>query len=237
MMEWSIDVADLPLFGPAATVASYAAATGVWSRFGRPAILHPVLLATIAVAALLHTTGASYESYSAQTVMFNQGLSVIVVLLAVPLFRQLSAIRQAGIPILTSLAVGSMVAIVTALALPVVTGSDDTLLATLAAKSATTAVSVQIAEKFGGVGGLTAVVVISTGVFGAVAGPTILRLHGVHDHRAQGLALGVASHAIGTARGFAMSDTAGAFAGLGMILNALLTIILVPPALAVIASG
>jgi putative effector of murein hydrolase len=87
---------------------------------------------------------------------------------------------------------------------------------------------VQIAERLGGVPALTALAVISTGVFGAAFGPPIMAAVGVRDHRAIGLALGVASHAIGTARAFQISDTAGAFSTLGMILNALLTVALAP---------
>ena len=93
------------------------------------------------------------------------------------------------------------------------------------------AVAVEITERLGGVPSLTAVVVIATGAFGAAFGPSLLAPGGVRDERAVGFALGVASHAIGTARAFQIPDSAGAFASLGMILNALLTIALVPLAL------
>jgi len=88
----------------------------------------------------------------------------------------------------------------------------------------------------GGVSGLTAVIVILAGVFGAALGPLILDLSGVRDDWAKGFALGVASHAIGTARAFQISETAGVFASVGMILNALLTIALAPIAFALIIS-
>jgi putative effector of murein hydrolase len=117
----------------------------------------------------------------------------------------------------------------------VLKGGGSELLATLAPRSATAAVAAGIAERLGGAPGLTVVVVISTGIFGAVLGPAILRSVGVVDDRAIGFALGVASHAIGTARAFQISEVAGAFSSLGMILNALLTIALAPVALALIA--
>jgi putative effector of murein hydrolase len=82
--------------------------------------------------------------------------------------------------------------------------------------------------------GLTAVVVITTGIAGAVFGPGLLRLAGVYDERAVGFALGLASHGIGTARAFQISERTGAFATVGMILNALLTVILAPLALRVV---
>jgi putative effector of murein hydrolase len=94
-----------------------------------------------------------------------------------------------------------------------------------------------VSERLGGIAGLTAVIVISTGMFGGAFGPLILELGGVRDDRAKGFALGVASHAIGTARAFQISETAGAFASVGMILNALLTMALAPVAFAFITSG
>lgn len=133
-----------------------------------------------------------------------------------------------------ALLVGSVAALITALALPALNAADAILIASLAPKSTTTAVAVEVTDRLGGLPGLTAVIVISTGIFGAAFGPSILEGAGIRDERAKGFALGVASHAIGTARAFQMSETAGAFASLGMILNALLTIILAPIAFALL---
>lgn len=223
-----------PLFSVALTVAAYAVASGLWERRDRPPLLHPVFVSTVIVVTLLTMLGMSYEWYFAQAALLNEGLGVVIVLLAVPLHRQLARIRDAGSSVAAALLIGSCVAIASALALPLVSGAPDSLLATLVSKSATAAVAVEIAGSLGGWPGLTAVVVISTGIFGAVLGPSILRLSGVTDERAFGFALGVAAHAIGTARAFQHSEVAGAFASLGMILNALLTILLAPVVLAML---
>ncbi|SER87873.1 Putative effector of murein hydrolase [Tranquillimonas rosea] len=217
-----------PLFGVTATVVAYAAAEALHTRLRRPALLHPVLTASAAVAVILAVTGMPYQVYFAQAFPLQIALGVFVVLLAVPLSRQFALIRMAGGAIVLTLLMGWLAALVTALAYPAVFGAPQTLLATLASKSATTAVAVQMAERLGGTPALTALVVISTGIFGTAFGPTILRRSGVHDDRAIGLALGIAAHAIGTARALQISDRCGAFASLGMILNAGLTILLVP---------
>lgn len=115
---------------------------------------------------------------------------------------------------------------------PAAVGVKSSLLSTLAPQSATAAVAVPISEQLGGIPGLTAVIAVSTGVFGASVGPFILQVSGVQDDRAKGFALGLTSHGIGAARAFQISETAGAFASLGMMLNALLTILLVPLLLA-----
>lgn len=52
----------------------------------------------------------------------------------------------------------------------------------------------------------------------------------IHAPESRGFALGVASHGIATARAFTEGEVAGSFAGLGMVLNAILTALIVPPA-------
>lgn len=220
-----------PLFAIGITIAAYGAADALWQVSGRSAFLNPVLVATCLVAAILLVLEIPYADYLQKAEPIDATLSLVIVLLAVPFFRQFGLIRQAGFPIGLALLTGSLVALASALIYPIFDDAGDTLLATLAPKSATTAVAVEIVDKQGGIPGLTAVIVISTGIFGAAFGPSILDACRITDDRAKGFALGVASHAIGTARAFQMSETAGAFASLGMILNALLTILLVPIAL------
>ncbi len=217
-----------PLFAVCITVAAYAASEVVWRKTGRLAILNPVLTATAAVAGLLLIFDQSYEDYLRQAEPINETLPLLVVLLAVPLCRQFALIKNLGVPISLALLTGSVVALASALALPVAMDASDALLSTIAPKSVTTAVAVEIADRLGGVPGVTAVIVISCGIFGAAFGPKILDSVGVRDETAQGFALGVAASALGTARAFQISETAGAFATVGMILNAVLTIVLVP---------
>lgn len=223
-----------PLFAVCITVAAYAASEVLWRRTGRLALLNPVLVATTAVAGLLLLLGISYDDYLRQAEPINETLPLLIVLLAVPLCRKFPLIRNAGFPMSLALVTGSVVAIASALALPVAMDASDSLLATIAPKSVTTAVAVEIADRLGGVAGVTAVIVISCGIFGAAFGPLILEAAGVRDDAAKGFALGVAASAIGTARAFQISETAGAFATVGMILNAVLTILLVPVVIAML---
>lgn len=217
-----------PWFGLAATIAAYGLAIQVNQVFGGLALLHPVLVATALVAALLHATGLPYELYFVQAGLLHAALGLVVILLAVPLHRNARLIHASGGAVAVALPIGAIVALTTALALPVLADASVEVLATLGPKSVTTAVAIQLSEGFGGNVALTALIVISTGIFGAVFGPGILAFFGVRDQRAIGLALGVASHVIGTARAFQISDVAGAFATLGMILTALATTALMP---------
>ena len=88
--------------------------------------------------------------------------------------------------------------------------------------------------EIGGIPSLTAVLVITTGVFGAVVARSILNLLRITEPEVRGFALGVASHGIGTARAFQVSEEMGAFAGLGMGLNGVFTAFVVPVLLPVI---
>lgn len=106
-------------------------------------------------------------------------------------------------------------------------GSLPTLLS-LAPKSVTTPIAMGIAERVGGHPSLAAVMVIVTGILGAIVAQTLYRWLGVRDSAVGGFALGVAAHGIGTARAFQINDTMGAFAALGMGLNGLLTASLLP---------
>jgi putative effector of murein hydrolase len=85
-----------------------------------------------------------------------------------------------------------------------------------------------VTEKIGGLPSLTAVLVILTGIIGAVMGKEVLTLLRIRDESAQGFAIGLSSHGIGTARAFQVSEQTGAFAGLAMGLNGAMTAILAP---------
>ena len=127
---------------------------------------------------------------------------------------------------------GSLTAMGSALGIGWALGLRGEVLLSLAPKSATAPVAIGVSEAVGGVPALTAVLVIVTGIVGAVVATPILNALGMRDWRARGFAVGVAAHGIGTARAFQVHETAGAFAGIGMGLNAVLTAILVPLLLA-----
>ena len=228
MSELATALQQSSLAGIGLTIAAYAVANSAWRRSAGSALLHPVVLATGFVATVLLILGIRYDTYLTHNSMLNEALSLVIVALAIPLYRQFALIQKSGSALVVTLIVGSFVAIFTALVLPISSGGSNEVIATLAPKSTTAAVAVEIAQRFGGIASLTAVLVISTGIFGAVFATSIFKATGVEDERAKGFALGVASHAIGTARAFQISDVAGAFASLGMILNALLTIALLP---------
>jgi predicted murein hydrolase (TIGR00659 family) len=217
-----------PLLWLAATLAAYALGDACFRAANRLPLVNPVLIAVALLGGLLWATGTPYATYfeGAQFVHFLLGPATVA--LAVPLALNLPRLRRAALPVLAALLAGSVTAIVTTLAIARAFGADAALMATLAAKSTTAPVAIGISESLGGSPTLTAVLVILTGITGAIVATPLLNLLRLKDWRARGFATGVASHGIGTARAFQVNPVAGAFAGLGMALNAILTALLAP---------
>ena len=224
---WSY-LSRAPLLWLTATLLAYLAGNWTFRRSGRSPWVNPVLIAVALLALLLMGTGTRYETYfeGAQFVHFMLGPATVA--LAVPLMANLGRVRKTLVPIVAALCAGSVVAVATALAVAWALGVRGEMLLSLAPKSATAPVAIGVAEAIGGSPTLTAVLVILTGITGAVVVTPLMNAVGVRDWRARGFAVGVASHGIGTARALQVNETAGAFAGIGMGLNAMLTALIVP---------
>ncbi|MGB8814142.1 MAG: LrgB family protein [Paracoccaceae bacterium] len=217
-----------PLLWLTATIAAYAVGDAAFQAAGRRPYVNPVLIAVVLLGTLLEITKTPYATYfeGAQFVHFLLGPATVA--LALPLWDARSHIRRAAVPILAALIAGSTTAVVSALAIANAFGIRGETLISLAPKSATAPVALGISDAIGGSPTLTAVLVILTGITGAIIATPLLNALGIKDWRARGFAVGVAAHGIGTARAFQVHPTAGAFAGLGMGLNAILTAFLAP---------
>jgi len=195
---------------------------------GNHPLLNPTLLAIILISLGLEATHIPYEVYLRGADVIHFMLGPAVVLLAVPLFRQSAVIRASARLIAVGLAVGLPVGILSAVGIAWALGASSQTILSLAPKSVTAGIAVGISEQIGGLQTLTIVLVIMTGITGAVLGPIIARLARIDDPRVVGLTMGIASHGIGTARALQINEVAGAFSGLGMGLNGVLTAILLP---------
>lgn len=223
-----------PLFGVTLTLLAYAVARRLWERTGRHAVLNSVLVAIVLAGGALVLLGVDYADYMAGGRLIAFLLGPATVALALPLHLEVRLARRAAVPVVLGILVGTAVSILVALGVTGLLGGDRELALSMAPKSATTPVSIALAEQAGGIPALTAVFTILAGVLGAVAGPAVLSAFRFRDVRVRGLAIGVSSHGIGTARALEESRTEGAFAGLAMGLTALATALLLPLALAVL---
>ena len=221
-------LAEQPLLWLTLTVSAYALAHWLFLQAREFPLFNPVLVAVALVVLALMLTGTDYGTYfeGAQFVHFLLGPATV--LLAVPLYAQARRLRRQWLPLTLALLAGSATVILSALLIGRTLGLDSGTLLSLMPKSATTPIAMGVAEQVGGEPSLAAVFVILTGIIGAMAGVPLLRALGERDADTKGFALGVVAHGIATARAFQHSERAGAYAGLGMGLNAALTALLVP---------
>ena len=229
------DVAELwsylsasPLLWLTATLLGDLVATTIAGWFGNPPWANPVLLSVCLISPVLWYSGTNYATYfeGAQFIHFLLGPATVA--LALPLRDNLETIRRSAIPIILALLVGSSVAIGSSILIAQAYGLPTNVVLSLSPKSTTAPVALGVSEAVGGLPRLTAVFVILTGIIGAIIVTPMMNTLRIKDWRARGLAAGLAAHGIGTARAFQVNATAGAYAGIGMALNALLTSLLVP---------
>jgi predicted murein hydrolase (TIGR00659 family) len=217
-----------PLLWLTATLAAYLAADAVQRLLRRHPLANPVLIAVAALVLVLQVSGTPYPTYfdGAQFVHFMLGPATVA--LAVPLASKAREVRRLLLPMVAAVLAGSLTAILSAAGVAWALGASPTTLRSLLPKSVTTPIAMAISEQIGGSPGLTAVLVILTGIIGAVLVTPLMNAMGLRDYAARGYAAGVASHGIGTARAFQVSELAGTFAGIGLALNGLITSVLAP---------
>lgn len=211
----------------ALTFSLFAMAKWVQKKTGW-VLLNPILL-TIALSILfLKLTGISYATYHEGGELIEFWLKPAVVALGVPLYLQLEMIKKQLLPILLSQLVGCLVGLVSVVLVAKGLGASPEVICSLAPKSVTTPIAMEVSSAMGGIPSLTAAVVVMVGLFGAVLGFKVLELGRVKSPIAQGLSMGTASHAIGTSAAMEISRKYGAYASLGLTLNGILTAVLAP---------
>jgi predicted murein hydrolase (TIGR00659 family) len=217
-----------PAFGVAVTLVCYQFGCWLQQRCNGNPICNPVLIAIATIVALLALSGTRYQTYFKSAVWIHFLLGPATVALAIPLYKNLGEIRRAAAAIGIAVSTGAFTASASAMATAWALGASHELIRPIAPKSVTTPIAIGVSAQIGGIPELTAVLVVLTGVIGALFAPEVAALVGVRCWRARGLAAGVAGHGIATARMLALDETAGAFSGLAMGLCGLFTATLLP---------
>jgi predicted murein hydrolase (TIGR00659 family) len=216
-------LSETPLLWLTATLLAYAVGDTVSARLRRNPLANPVVVAAGLLIAVLLLTGTSYAAYfdGAQFVHFLLGPATVA--LGLPLWRNRAAVRRHLLPMLAALTAGSVTTIGSAVLIAWAFGAPREILASVAAKSVTAPIAMARTESIGGIPALAAVLVVLTGILGSVIVTPLMNALRIRDYAARGFAVGVASHGIGTARAFQVSEEAGTFAGIAMGLNGALT--------------
>jgi len=191
-------------------------------------VLNPILVTIAVLILLLEVTGISYETYEEGGRYIDFWLKPAIVALGVPLYQHLGQIKRQFLPIFLSQLVGCITGIVSVVIIAKLMGASNEVIISLAPKSVTTPIAMEVCKATGGIPSLTAAIVVCVGLFGAVFGFKVLEVWHVKSPYSQGLSLGTASHAVGTSRAMEKGETYGAYASLGLIINGVLTALLTP---------
>jgi predicted murein hydrolase (TIGR00659 family) len=217
-----------PLPGILLTIVTYALCMRLQRRAHGHALANPVAVSIVVLVIVLKVTRLPYATYFASARLLHYLLGPATVALAIPLAKELPRLRRLLWPLIAGLLAGNLSAACSAILLAKLLGASRSVTLSLAPKSVTTPIAMGISEKIGGLPSLTAVLVIITGVIGAVLGPWFLDRLRIEDPTLRGTAMGVSAHGLGTASIYQESSEAGASSGLAMGLSGLITALLLP---------
>lgn len=210
-------------FGVFVTLAAYFIGLKVKKKTGL-AIMNPLLIAIVLVMLLLRGLDIDYAAYNQSARLVSSLLTPATVCLAVPLYEQLQLLKRHKAAILTGVISGVLTSLVCVLVLAMLFGLDHAAYVTLLPKSITTAIGMGVSEQLGGHVSITVAVIIITGVIGNMIAESVCRAFHITEPIARGIAIGTASHAIGTTRAMEMGEVEGAMSSLSIVVAGVLTV-------------
>jgi predicted murein hydrolase (TIGR00659 family) len=190
-------------------------------------LLNPILLTIAVIIIFLKLTNISFETYNQGGHLIEFWLKPAVVALGVPLYL-LETIKKQLLPIILSQLAGCIVGVISVVLIAKLMGASQEVILSLAPKSVTTPIAMEVTKTLGGIPSLTAAVVVCVGLLGAVLGFKTMKIMHVGSPIAQGLSMGTAAHAVGTSTAMDISSKYGAYASLGLTLNGIFTALLTP---------
>lgn len=214
-------------FGVALSLCAYGLGVVVQKHVKCP-LLNPLLVSAALIIALLVGAHIDYEVYNTGAKYLSYLLTPATVCLAVPLYEKLSLLRRDGAAVLTGVLAGVLTTLVSVLLLSAAFGLSHAEYVTLLPKSITTAIGMGVSEELGGHVTVTVAAIIATGMTGSTIAPGLCRLLKIHDPVAKGVAIGTASHAMGTSKAMEMGETEGAMSSLAIVVSGILTVAVVP---------
>lgn len=210
-------------FGVFVTLAAYFLGLKVKEKTGL-AIMNPLLIAIVLVMLLLSALDIDYAAYNQSARLVSSLLTPATVCLAVPLYEQLQLLRRHKAAILTGVISGVLTSLICVLVLAMLFGLDHAAYVTLLPKSITTAIGMGVSEQLGGHVSITVAVIIITGVIGNMIAESVCRVLRITEPIARGVAIGTASHAIGTTKAMELGEVEGAMSSLCIAVAGVLTV-------------
>ena len=215
---------DSTFFGVMVSILSYELGIFLRKKF-KLAIFNPLLISIVAVILLLLIFRVDYTSYNVGAKYLSYLLTPATVCLAIPLYEQLELLKNNVKAIMIGLICGVFTSLACILGLSLLFQLSHQEYVTLLPKSITTAIGMGVSEELGGIVTITVTVIIITGVLGNIIAETVCKLFHIEEPIAKGIAIGSASHAIGTAKAMEMGEIEGAMSSLSIAVAGLLTVV------------
>lgn len=211
-------------FGVVISISGYALGVYLRKRFKR-SFINPLLISVVFVIGVLLLLGIDFDSYNVGGQYISYLLTPATVCLAIPLYQQLHLLRKHKKAVALGILAGVLSSLGSILALSYLFGLTHEQYVTLLPKSITTAIGIGVSAELGGIETITVAVIILTGIFGNIVAESVFKLFRITHPVAMGLALGVSSHAIGTAKALELGEVQGAMSSLSIAVAGLLTVV------------
>lgn len=221
------ELISTPLFGIMISLIAFEIGCIV-SRKTKLPIFNPLFISIILVIAFLTMFHINISDYDKGGQFISFFLSPATVILAVPLYKKIKLLKSYALPILAGITVGSITGIITIILLCRLFALPKPIDVSLIPKSITVPIGIEVSKQLGGIPSVTVAVIILTGIIGAIIGPHVCSLFRIKDKVAIGVAIGTASHAVGTTKAIEMGETEGAMSSLSIGIAGIITVIIAP---------
>ena len=218
---------NTPIFGLLITVLAYGFGNYVYKRTRNP-LFNPILIALAIIIPTLLVFKIPLSNYSQGGSIVSFFLAPATVVLAVPLFKQLELLHAHFVPIMVGTLVGVLTSVISCVALGHLFGLNEIMIRSSLPKSITTPIGMSLSTSVGGEVPITIVMIIFTGISGAILAPFVLKLFRINNPVAKGIAIGASSHGIGTSKAIEMGEQEGAMSGLAIGLTGIFTVFILP---------
>ena len=215
---------DSAFFGVTVSLLAYGAGNFLKRRF-RLSIFNPLLISIAATMLLLRGGHIDYPTYKAGASILSWLLTPATVCLAIPLYEKMDLLKQNWKALVAGIGAGVLTSLICVFTMALIFHLNHTEYVTLLPKSITTAIGIGVSEELGGYVTITVAVIIITGILGNMIAEAVCRILRIHHPIAKGVAIGTASHAIGTVKAMELGKVEGSVSSLSIVVAGLLTVI------------
>lgn len=210
-------------FGVALSIGTFIIGTLIkkkWNFF----LFNPLLVSITLTIATLLLLGIDYNSYNDSAKYLTYLLTPATVALAIPLYEQLLLLKRNLTAILVGIASGVICSGVSIFAMALFFGLNHTQYVTLLPKSITTAIGIGLSAELDGYVAITVSAIIFTGLIGNIAGDLLCRILRIKHPIAKGIAIGTATHVMGTSKAMEVGEIEGAMSSLSVAVAGIMTV-------------